>query len=220
LTLLVVAAALTIAGCGGDDQRATDVDGGATSTAQAGSTTATGGETTPRQAPEAGRPEDGGSAPGTAERAAVPQRAPGRGCLRGRYLSSSFAGKRSFNSPVGAISLSGRGHGLALDFRGTVWTMRGIGRRPMRGRALGIEGTLKIRGSARGRLTRARGERLRFRRTGSRGSVTLAALGQTIELPVSVVAPAVLPDGRARVTCRGDRLRIDSASGVLRLTRP
>ncbi len=50
--------------------------------------------------------------------------------------------------------------------------------------------------------------------------MTLTGLGQSFELPVSVVAPAVVPDGRARVTCRGDRLTIDSASGVLRLIRP
>ena len=149
----------------------------------------------------------------------MPQASPGRGCLKGSYVSSSFVGKRTFNSPFGAIALSGRGRGLALEFTRAGWTMRGVGRKPMRGKALGIDGTLKVNGSARGRLIRARGERLRFRQTGSQGTVTLAGLDQTFELPVSVVAPAVVPEGRAKVTCSGDRLTIDSASGVLRLTR-
>ena len=89
----------------------------------------------------------------------------------------------------------------------------------MHGKVLGIKGTLKINGSAHGGLTRAPGKRLRFRQTGSEGTVTVTGLGQSFELPVSAVAPAVVPDGRAKVTCSGDRLTIDSASGVLRLAR-
>jgi len=159
------------------------------------------------------------AAPAPAARA-VPEASPGRGCLTGTYRSLSFQSKRSLDSPLGAIELSGRGRGLALEFSGPRWTMRGIGRRPMHGKVLGIKGTLKINGSAHGGLTRARGQRLRFRQTGSEGTVTVTGLGQSFELPVSAVAPAVVPDGRAKVSCSGDRLTIDSASGVLRLTRP
>ncbi len=113
-------------------------------------------------------------------------------------MSVSFVGKRNVDSPIGSIALSGRGRGLGLAFQGSRWTMRGVGSKPMTGKALGIQGTLKVNGSARGRLIRAPGGRLRFRQTGSRGTVTLTGLGQTFELPVSVVAPAVVPDGRAR----------------------
>ena len=134
-------------------------------------------------------------------------------------MSSSFVGKRSFDSPFGRLELSGRGRGLALEFKGSRWTMRGVGRRPMRGTALGIQGTLKVNGSARGRLIRAPGERAQVPPDRHARHVTLAGLGQTFELPVSAVAPAVVPDGRAKVTCSGERLTIDSASGVLRLTR-
>ncbi len=72
-------------------------------------------------------------------------------------MSVSFTGKRNVDSPIGSIALSGRGRGLALAFQGRGWTMRGVGRRPMSGKALGIEGTLKVNGSARGRLIRASG---------------------------------------------------------------
>ncbi len=218
MTLFAVAAALTAAGCGGDDEKTADVR----SAPDGAKTTTTGPDATSegtQSAPEPNQPEGGEAGPGTAASGAQQQGSPGHGCLRGSYVSSSFVGKRSFDSPFGRLQLSGRGRGLALEFTGSRWTMKGVGRRPMHGRALGIEGTLKVNGSARGRLVRAPGERLRFRQTGSRGHVTLAGLGQTFELPVSVVAPAVVPDGRATVTCSGDRLKIDSASGVLRLTR-
>ena len=59
-------------------------------------------------------------------------------------------------------------------FTRTRWVMRGVGSKPMRGKALGIDGTLKVNGSARGRLIRAEGERIRFRQTGSRGTVKLS----------------------------------------------
>ena len=217
MTLVAVAAAITVAGCGGDDEKTADVRSapdGARSTTTAPPATSE----SQQPAPEGHDGQGGGAATGTTESSA-PQVAPGRGCLRGGYVSSSFVGRRSFDSPFGPLELSGRGRGLALELTGSRWTMRGVGRRPMRGTAMGIQGTLKVDGSARGRLERARGERLRFRQTGSHGSVTLAGLGQTFEVPVSVVAPAVVPDGRATVTCSGDRLTIDSASGVLRLTR-
>ena len=89
----------------------------------------------------------------------------------------------------------------------------------MRGSAMGIKGTMKVNGSAHGRLVPARRGRLRFRQLGSSGTVILSGLGTTFELPVSAVAPSVVPDGPAEVRCVRDRLRIDSASGVLRLTR-
>ena len=220
MTLLAVTLSLAAAGCGGDDEDPADgarrAQEPATS-APEGSAPGTGGEDT-QQAPEGEDPETDGTSTGRAESGA-PQTAPGRGCLRGSYVSLSFVGKRSVSSPFGEVDLSGRGRGLELNFRRSAWTMRGVGRKPMKGKALGIDGTLKINGSARGRLIRVKGERLRFRQTGSRGTVKLSGLDQTFKLPVSVVAPAVVPDGRATITCSGDRLTIDSASGVLRLTR-
>jgi hypothetical protein len=220
MTVMAVAAALAAAGCGGDDEKERTADSGVESTAaqptvSAPSATEDGGE----PAPEDDSTEDEGAVSDTVE-TLVPQSSPGRGCLSGSYVSLSFVGKRSVDSPFGAVDLAGRGRGLGLDFAGARWTFRGVGSRPMRGTALGIKGTLKVNGSARGRLIRAPGKRLRFRQTGSRGTVTLAGLGQEFELPVSVVAPAVVPDGRAKVVCAGRRLTIDSASGVLRLVRP
>jgi hypothetical protein len=217
LTLIAAAVAIAVAGCGGDDHKDGDVAGTSTTTSPTTSSPATGDAT----APEAGTPENDHTvaAPAPAGRA-VPQASPGRGCLTGGYRSLSFVGKRSLDSPLGAIELSGRGRGLALEFTGSRWAMRGVGRRPMSGKVLGIKGTLKIDGSAHGRLARVPGERLRFRQSGSKGTVTVTGLGQRFVLPVSAVAPAVVPDGRAKVTCSGDRLTIDSASGVLRLTRP
>jgi len=213
---------LAAAGCGGDDdgERAADSDGArsAQEPATSAPATTTEGTEAPPEAETQEEEGDDGAAPDTAE-AGVPQGSPGRGCLKGSYVSLSFVGKRSVNSPFGLVDISGRGRGLELTFAGSRWVMRGVGRKPMRGKALGIDGTIKINGSARGRLIRAKGERIRFRQTGSRGTVKLAGLDQTFELPVSVVAPAVVPDGRATVTCSGPRLTIDSASGVLRLER-
>jgi hypothetical protein len=140
-------------------------------------------------------------------------------CLEGSFVSSSFVGKRRSHTPFGSLALSGRGRGLALDVADGRWRLRGVGRRPMRGRAMGIEGTMKVNGSAHGRVAPARRGRLRFRQLGSRGTVILSGLGTTFELPVSVVAPSVVPGGPAKVRCVSDRLTIDSASGVLRLTR-
>ena len=214
--------ALTVAGCGGDDDHsATDTAGAGTASAQATSESApeSAGEEAPQAAPATGEGANGETTPGSSERA-VRQRSPGRGCLTGRYVSRSFVSKRSFDSPVGPARLSGHGRGLGLEFRDAGWTMRGVGHRPMRGKVFGISGTLRVNGSVSGRLVRARGERLRFLQTSSRGTVTLSGLGQSFELPVSTVARTVVPDGRARVTCRGRRLTIDSASGVLRLARP
>ena len=220
MTLLAVSLSLAAAGCGGDDEDSTDGARSAqepVTSAPESSTPDTGAEDA-QPAPEAEDPESDGKSTGGAQ-TGVPQAAPGRGCLRGSYVSLSFVGKRSVNSPFGEVDLSGRGRGLELNFRRSRWTMRGVGRKPMKGKALGVDGTLKINGSARGRLIRAEGEQLRFRQTGSRGTVKLSGLDQTFELPVSVVAPAVVPDGRATATCSGDRLTIDSASGVLQLTR-
>jgi hypothetical protein len=218
MTLLAVTLSLAAAGCGDDEDPADGARSAEEPTASAPDTpaTETGGDDTqpaPEPDPAAGHETLPGSPAGGT------QASPGRGCLRGSYVSVSFVGKRSVNSPFGAVDLSGRGRGLELNFSRSRWTMRGVGRKPMKGKALGIDGTLKINGSARGRLVRVEGERLRFRQTGSRGTVKLSGLDQTFELPVSVVAPAVVPDGRATVTCNGDRLTIDSASGVLRLTR-
>jgi hypothetical protein len=134
-------------------------------------------------------------------------------------VSTSFKGRRSFESPFGKIALSGRGRGLGLDFGGRRWTFHGVGNRPMRGTALGIKGTLKVNGAARGRLVGASRRAVRFRQTGTRGTVTLAGLGTEFELPVSVVAAAIVPDGRAKVSCPGRGLTIDSRSGVLRMTK-
>ena len=217
MTLVAVAAALAAAGCGGDDERSADADGPRTAAEAETPSTPAGADEREQPAPEPDGAVGHETLPGAT---GAPQAAPGRGCLKGSYVSLSFDGKRSVNSPFGAVDLSGRGRGLGLEFTGSRWTMRGVGRRPMRGKALGIDGTLKVNGSARGRLVRAEGERLRFRQTGSRGTVELSGLDQTFELPVSVVAPAVVPDGRATVTCRSDRQTIDSASGVLRLQRP
>src|SRR6185295_15642152 len=108
---------------------------------------------------------------------------------------------------------------LGLSFDGRRWTFRGVGDRPMRGRALGIKGTLKVNGSARGRLLPTRGGGVRFRQTDTTGTVTLAGLGAKFDLPVSVVAAAIVPDGPAKVRCGGGRLVIDSRSGVLRMRR-
>ena len=222
MTLLTVVVALAVTGCGGgdDDDTAADADGARSAQEPATSAPATTPEGTeaPPGAETQKEEESGGAAPETGE-PGVPQGSPGRGCLRGSYVSLAFVGKRSVSSPFGSVDLSGKGRGLELTFTRTRWVMRGVGRKPMRGQALGIDGTLKINGSARGRLIRAKGERIRFRQTGSRGTVKLTGLDQTFELPVSVVAPAVVPDGRATVTCSGPRLTIDSASGVLRLER-
>jgi hypothetical protein len=97
--------------------------------------------------------------------------------------------------------------------------MRGVGRKPIRGRAAGISGTVRVHGSASGRLLDAGGGRLRFRRLATKGRVTLSALGTHFELPVAIVARSIVPDGVARVRCRRNRLTIHSASGVMRLTR-
>ena len=129
-------------------------------------------------------------------------------------MSLSFVGKRSVNSPFGGVDLAGRGPGIGLEFAGSRWTFRGVDASRCAAARWGIKGTLRVNGSARGRLLRAPGERLRFRQTGSRGTVTLAGLDQKFVLPVSVVAPAVVPDGRAKIVCAGDRLTIDSASRV------
>ena len=107
-------------------------------------------------------------------------------------------GKRSVDSPFGAVDAVRRGRGLALEVQGRQVDHARRGAQADARQALGIDGTLKVNGSARGRLIRAAGERIRFRQTGSRGTVTLTGLDQTFELPVSVVAPAVVPDGRAR----------------------
>jgi hypothetical protein len=224
LTVIAVAAALTAAGCGGDDDNGKDAAGTSATTSPATSSPATGDETMSRTAPESGAPADGESTPAAPAPApagsGVPQVSPGRDCLTGGYRSVSFVGKRGLDSPAGSLQVSGRGRGLALEFQGASWRMRGVGRKPMQGKVLGIKGTLKINGSAHGTLTRAPGGRLRFRQSGSTGTVTLTGLGQTFKLPVAAVAPAVVPDGRARITCSGRRLTIDSVSGVLRLTRP
>ncbi len=221
MTLIAAAAALAAAGCGGgDDQKDGDVAGTATTTSPATSAPATEGKS-PSSVPETAAPQNDNTVPEPAPAGpAVTQASPGRGCLTGSYRSLSFASKRSLDSPLGAIELSGRGRGLALEFSDTRWTMRGVGRRPMHGKVLGIKGTLKINGSAHGGVTRVPGRRLRFHQSGSEGTVTVTGLGQSFELPVSAVAPAVVPDGRAKLTCSGDRLTIDSASGVLRLARP
>jgi hypothetical protein len=217
--MVAVAAALAAAGCGADDEndRAADSGGGST-TSQPAASAPSATDETPEPAPDDGATQDDGAVSDTVK-TLVPQGSPGRGCLKGSYVSLSFVGKRSVDSPFGAVDLAGRGRGLGLEFAGSRWTFRGVGRRPMRGTALGIKGTLRVNGSAHGRLLRTPGEQLRFRQTGSRGTVTLAGLDQKFELPVSVVAPAVVPDGRAKVVCAGRRLTIDSASGVLRLAR-
>jgi hypothetical protein len=76
-----------------------------------------------------------------------------------------------------------------------------------------------VNGSAHGRLVATPGGGVRFRTSGARGMVTLAGLGAKFELPVSVVDDAIVPDGRAKVSCGGGRLTIDSRSGVLRMNR-
>ncbi len=219
MLMVAAVAALAATGCGGDDEEKTSDADGARSAQEPATSAPAATEEETEPAPGAETEPDQDEALDTAE-PGVPQGSPGRGCLRGSYVSLAFVGKRSVNSPFGAVDLSGRGRGLGLTFTRTRWVMRGVGSKPMRGKALGIDGTLKVNGSARGRLIRAEGERIRFRQTGSRGTVKLSGLDQTFELPVSVVAPAVVPDGRATVTCSGPRLTIDSASGVLRLTRP
>jgi hypothetical protein len=220
MTLLAVTLSLAAAGCGDDDDDPADgarsAEEPVTTAPDSSTPDAAGEDTQPAPEPD---PAAGHETLPASPTGGEPQASPGRGCLRGTYVSLSFVGKRSVSSPFGAVDLSGSGRGLALTFARSTWAMRGVGRKPMKGKALGIEGTIKINGSARGRLIRVKGERLRFRQTASRGTVKLSGLDQTFELPVSVVAPAVVPDGRATITCNGDRLTIDSASGVLRLTR-
>jgi hypothetical protein len=210
---------LLLAACGGDDEdQASTMPEQATT--EATSPEAPSGEveteaTVPEEFAGGGAEEEdaGGSGSQARDRKA-------RGaCLRGSWVSTSFKGRRSVESPFGQTGLSGQGRGLGLSFEGTRWTFRGVGQKPMRGRALGIQGTLKVNGSARGRLIGARGARVRFRQTGTRGTVTLTGLGAEFDLPVSVVAAAIVPDGPARVACGGGRLVIDSRSGVLRMTR-
>jgi hypothetical protein len=215
---------MLLAACGGDNE-------------ERASTTAerTTSETTAPDAP-AGEVETQATAPGDfaggdadadagdgspdgASEAPASGRTARRACLRGGFVSTSFRGKRSFDSPFGQIALSGRGRGLGLAFEGSRWTFRGVGEKPMRGSALGIRGTLKVNGSARGRLIRARGGGVRFRQTGTSGTVTLTGLGSKFDLPVELVAEAIVPDGPAKVACGGGRLVIDSRSGVLRMTR-
>ena len=190
--LPLLAVTCVLAACGGDDEK------------QASTSPETSSGSTAREATTA--------APATGREAR-------RDCLKGSYVSSSFRGRRRFDSPFGQIALSGRGRGLGLTFEGSRWTFRGVGSRPMRGRALGIKGTLKVNGSSHGRLVATPGGGVRFRTGGTRGTVTLAGLGTEFELPVSVVDDAIVPDGPVKVTCGGGRLTIDSRSGVLRMTR-
>ena len=132
-TLIAVAAALAVAGCGGDDEKNGRTRPAAASpTARATTRRATGRDDEPRAGAGGGQQTDDGSgaAPGAAARQRTAGIAPGRGCLTGSYVSLSFEGKRSLDSPFGPIELSGRGRGLALEFSGRRWTMRGIGRRP------------------------------------------------------------------------------------------
>ncbi|MBN1771682.1 MAG: hypothetical protein JXB32_10500 [Deltaproteobacteria bacterium] len=213
---------LLLAACGGDDE--------GDRKASTAPRTATGEATSP-EAPagevetQSTVPEEfaGGAAETETEARADRPSTPATGgrarrtCLRGSWVSTSFKGRRGFESPFGQIELSGRGSGLGLGFAGRRWTFRGVGEKPMRGRALGIKGTLKVNGSARGWLAAARGGSVRFRQTGTRGTVTLGGFGAEFELPVSVVAAAIVPDGPAKVRCGGGRLVIDSRSGVLRM---
>lgn len=220
--LPLLAVTCLLAACGGDDEKQASTAPEAPSGSMAGEATtpapATGGDE-PEAAPEA---QDGATERDAAPAPSTPAtgRKARRTCLRGSYVSSSFKGRRSFDSPFGQIALSGRGSGLGLSFDGSRWTFRGVGDRPMRGRALGIKGTLKVNGSARGRLLPTRGGGVRFRKLDTSGTVTLAGLGTEFDLPVSVVAAAIVPDGPAKVRCGGGRLVIDSRSGVLRMTRP
>jgi len=221
---LAAAAALAGAGCGGDDKdvrppsqadrtsTSARTESGGTETAETPGATATdtrddtGGDTS-----ETDGGTDGTSANG--------ERAGGR-CPSRSYLSSSFVGRRSFSTPFGPTALSGRGRGLRVEFRGRRWLMRGRGDVPMRGQAAGINGTVTVRGSVRGRLRGAGRGRYVFRQGRARGTVTLAGLGTSFDVPVSAVASSSLPLGRATIRCDGDRAVIRSRSGTLRLLRP
>ena len=97
----------------------------------------------------------------------VPQGSPGRGCLRGSYLSLRSWASAASTRPSERWTYPGAAAAWGSTFTRTRWVMRGVGSKPMRGKALGIDGTLKVNGSARGRLIRAEGERIRFRQTGS-----------------------------------------------------
>jgi hypothetical protein len=220
--LAVLVVTLLLAACGGDDEDQASTAPERT-TSEATAPEAPAGEVeTQATAPEdfaGGDADAGDGSPDSGSAAPATGRPARRACLRGSFVSSSFRGKRSFDSPFGQIALSGRGRGLGLTFEGGRWTFRGVGEKPMSGRALGIKGTLKVNGSARGRLIRARGGGVRFRQTGTSGTVTLSGLGSEFDLPVSLVAKAIVPDGPAKVACGGGRLVIDSRSGVLRMTR-
>jgi hypothetical protein len=219
--LPLLAVTCLLAACGGDDEKQASTSPEQPSGSMAGegiaSPPATGREGSDRTPDAPGQTTEGDAA-ATPEAPATGREAR-RTCLQGGYVSSSFRGSRSFDSPFGQIALSGRGRGLGLTFEGSRWTFRGVGSRPMRGRALGIKGTLKVNGSSHGRLVATPGGGVRFRTSGTRGTVTLAGLGTEFELPVSVVDDATVPEGPAKVSCGGARLTIDSRSGVLRMNR-
>jgi hypothetical protein len=219
--LPLIALTCVLAGCGGDDEKQASTSPKPPSGSTAGEATAPSTSPVPADTDEAPPAPGDATADDTVETVAPPAtgRRARRTCLKGSFVSSSFKGRRSFDSPFGQIALSGRGRGLGLTFEGSRWTFRGVGSRPMRGRALGIKGTLKVNGSSHGRLVATPGGVVRFRTSGTRGTVTLAGLGTEFELPVSVVDDAIVPDGPAKVSCGGGRLTIDSRSGVLRMTR-
>jgi hypothetical protein len=217
--LPLLAVSCLLAACGGDDEEPADTAAATTPDQVASTPSATEPEVRADSTPDEQRAEGDDEPSAVTEATETIRRREPSGCLKGRYVSSSFKGRRSFDSPFGQIALSGRGRGLGLAFEGRRWTFRGVGKRPMRGRALGIKGTLKVNGSAHGRLVATPGGGVRFRTGGTRGTVTLAGLGTEFELPVSVVDDAIVPDGPAKVSCGGGRLTIDSRSGVLKMTR-
>ena len=214
---LLAVACLARRGCGGDDEneggstapeRAVRLDGGSHD-----ALSAVGRRRRARDGPGGARTRRRSetTAPCPARASDRPQGAPDAAACAGTYVSSSFSGQRSFDSPFGAVDALRARPRAGPQFDGARWTFRGVGASPMRGTALGIKGTLKVNGSARGRLCRTRGERRpvppdRLARDGH-----ARRPGPEFELPVSVVAAAVVPDGPAKVRCGGGRLAIDSA---------
>lgn len=139
-------------------------------------------------------------------------------CLDGTFLVSRIAGKETVSSAAGDGAIEASGGGLRIAFTGGDWTMTGDGARPMAGRVGAIDVQITINGSSHGRFVHT-GTTYGFEQEGAQGTVTLAGLGRTENLPMSDVGPAIAPSGTATVTCTGDQVTLDSESVTLTMAR-